>query len=381
MITLSDKCCICHSLNIREIKQYSFFDRVSSDCKKFQKGGNLWVCCDCSFVFSKVDEKFLKDISHIYNNYDVYYQGGGSEQIVFSNKLQSHFTRSDIICKNLYDLSILSENGISLDIGCGNGAFLKNFNKYFNKWNLYGLELDNKYEHDLNLIPNFIKLFTHDMLNLEGIYDFISLNHTLEHLLDPVTLLKSISKNIKENGFLFIQVPDSEINPYDLIIADHVSHFSKLTLANMLNVAGYEIISINNDWINKEICCLCFFKGNTSKINYKFSNLYVYESLKYLLLVKNRAKYWSDKTSLFGIFGTSISSVWLTTMYGQKIDFYVDEDLNRQGRIFFDKKILSPEEVPSNSVIFMPMIDSVLNSVRNRLINICLGSLIGPNDK
>ena len=381
IIMLSIRCSVCDSLNTNEIFEYNLFIRVTSDCKPFKDGGHLWECSNCSFVFKNIDNKFLSEISNIYTDYDVYYQGGGSEQIVFSEKFQCHLTRSDIICKNLLLMDFLAKNGEFIDVGCGNGKFLKSFNKYFDKWSLYGLEIHDKHKDELRYIQNFKNLLVDDINNIEGVYDLISLNHTLEHLVDPIFSLKILSKNIKKNGFLFIQVPDSELNPYDFLIADHVSHFSKKTLENMLIKAGYEIININNDWITKEICCLCRYNENKVDLDYNISHNFAMNNINYLINIIYKTKYWSEKSELFGLFGTSIASVWLSIMFGEKIIFYVDEDLNRQGRNFFGKKILSPSNVQNGSIIFMPMIDNILNSIRSRLKNICLGKLVGPNDQ
>jgi hypothetical protein len=188
--------------------------------------------------------------------------------------------------------------------------------------------------------------------------------------------------NLKKGGFLFIQVPDSEENPFDLIIADHVSHFSKHTLTSLLIKAGYKIIFIEKNWILKELCCLCIYTGNSDD-NYSFDEnkfSFLNKNINYISNIEKKVNIISHSNDNLGIFGTSIASSWLSTLHSDKINFYLDEDDERCNRLFFNKPVLKPQNAPLDSIVFMPMIYKVTESIKSRVSNICPAQLIGPND-
>jgi len=376
------KCIVCNSKKILIYSNSSIYAQVSSDCKPVNESCVLLECMNCSFVFKKIDKVFISTINKIYSNYDVYYQGGGSEQIVFSEKYKCHMKRSDIISKSLNLMSVLPNNGCLIDIGCGNGSFLRSFGSIFNDWNLYGLELENKHEKEISSIANFKKLFVGRAEKLDGVYDLISLIHTLEHIMSPLSTLINLSKNLKKGGFLFIQVPDSEENPFDLIIADHVSHFSKHTLTSLLTKAGYEIIFIEKNWILKELCCLCIYTG-ISHEDYSFDEnnfSFLNKNINYISNIQKKVDIIAHSNNDFGVFGTSIASSWLSTLYYDKINFYLDEDDERCNRLFFNKPVFKPQNAPLDSIVFMPMISKISESIKCRVANICPAQLLGPND-
>ena len=58
--------------------------------------------------------------------------------------------------------------------------------------------------------------------------------HVLEHIESPFEFLEKLKTHINYDGHLIIAVPDYITNPFDLIIADHASHFSLNTLQNLL---------------------------------------------------------------------------------------------------------------------------------------------------
>ena len=63
-------------------------------------------------------------------------------------------------------------------------------------------------------------------------------------------------RHIEATGLLLIEVPDAELNPFDIVVADHASHFSKTTISAVVRSAGYEVIACGNLVVPKEITLL-----------------------------------------------------------------------------------------------------------------------------
>jgi hypothetical protein len=68
----------------------------------------------------------------------------------------------------------------------------------------------------------------------------------------------------------------------------------------------------------------------------------------------------------FGIFGTSISGMWLFGALRESVSFFVDEDPSRIGREYSGKPILSPLEAPSGATVFVPLVPAVAIKVAER---------------
>jgi hypothetical protein len=69
----------------------------------------------------------------------------------------------------------------------------------------------------------------------------------------------------------------------------------------------------------------------------------------------------------FAIFGTSISGTWLFGALGERVDFFVDEDITRIGASYQGRPIVSPAEASDGSTIFVPLISPITKRVIARL--------------
>ena len=68
-----------------------------------------------------------------------------------------------------------------------------------------------------------------------------------------------------------------------------------------------------------------------------------------------------------GIFGTSISATWLADALGSRVDFFVDEDPNRIGRIHLECPIFAIEQAPIDLPVLMPMRRDIAQAIKQRL--------------
>jgi len=103
---------------------------------------------------------------------------------------------------------VLGKHGIRntssvLDIGCGNGTFLLWLGKAgFN--NLVGID---PYIAEDNALPDGTKLFRRFVFEDNGEYDFITLNHSFEHMQVPAKVLTKLNNLLRNDGLLMISIP------------------------------------------------------------------------------------------------------------------------------------------------------------------------------
>ena len=94
-----------------------------------------------------------------------------------------------------------------LDFGCGKGGFLKNLKNNNISKDLYGLELNQVNNRNIN--SNGIKCVSHTH-ELKTKFDYIFLNHVFEHLTDPINVLKNLIKLLKKDGKIIIEIPHGD---------------------------------------------------------------------------------------------------------------------------------------------------------------------------
>ncbi|MDM8542423.1 sugar nucleotide-binding protein [Desulfococcaceae bacterium HSG9] len=372
-------CHICQSSQVIEVKEYRNFVRVSSDCRSMPKGGKLGVCQSCGCVQKIIDDDFQSECERIYESYSVYYQAEGEEQRSFGEESGLSQFRSERILSELFKDTTLPKQGTLLDIGCGNGNLLRSFSKFYPLWSLSGSELNNKYKSTVMAIPNVKAFHTCDIGTISDQNDMITMLHCLEHIVDPISFLKKVSEKIKQEGLMLIEVPDFKQNPFDLIIADHCSHFDMQYLKLLLRHAGFEILIAADDYVSKELTFLVRKSKNQSFNDKLLQKHASYEkirrSLVWLKKTKMKALSVSEQGNL-GLFGTSIAGAWLASELGHVVTFFVDEDPSRIGKEFMGRKIYHPDDVPKNSYVFLAFPNIIANKIWERMrhckANFCL---------
>lgn len=363
-------CQICDARGLELQDNFAVLPRVTSDCKPWPAGGRLAVCSDCGGVQKLPDALWLDEIRRIYGGYEIYHLSDGAEQVIFSSSGEAS-PRSHLLLDFVAKSIALPTTGKLIDIGCGNGAALAGFSKILPRWELYGNELSDRVLDNLRKIPNFVALYTvDDVTAIPGRYDLVSMIYSLEHMPAPLSTLSAAARLLEDRGKVFIEVPDIETSPFDLLVADHLCHFSVDTLRYLASRASLTATTATTSVLSKEIT----FIGENGLAPLPkpvaaagFGT--VRTTVSWLQSVIDRARALSTERP-FGIFGTSISGMWLYGALGGQIDFFVDEDRSRIGRLYEGKPILAPQDAPVGSTVYIPLTPAVSAKVVARLAGV-----------
>ena len=80
-----------------------------------------------------------------------------------------------------------------------------------------------------------------ETLQSDSLWDIITLHHVLEHLADPISVLRSLSQHLSESGVVIIEVPNVEARyhgPQRLFHLAHLHNFSDTSLLYAGALAG-----------------------------------------------------------------------------------------------------------------------------------------------
>lgn len=147
--------------------------------------------------------------------------------------------------KSRYIFKVKGKTGRLLDIGCGNGEFLRFANRY--GWNVVGVDFD---EHAVNVARSGgldVRTGGIEVIDVNEKFDFISLNHVIEHVYDPVKLIESCYALLNDGGTLWLETPNIESMGYALYKSNwrglepprHIMLFNETSLNKMLLKSGF----------------------------------------------------------------------------------------------------------------------------------------------
>lgn len=360
-------CQVCGADRLELVESYARIPRVTSDCKPWPAGGKMTVCRDCGAVQKLPDTAWLDEVGKIYRDYQIYELSKGAEQVIF-NQVGDAAPRSRTLVDFLLRAISPPATGKLIDIGCGNGAALGTFSPALSQWSLYGSELSASASPTLRALPNFVELFVGDLADIKERFDIVTMIHSLEHMPVPAQSLEQALRLLAAGGTLFVEVPDVETSPFDLIVADHLMHFSRATLRYLASRIGCSARILRNDVLPKEITFVA--QPGASAVQKPAASQgadIARTSVNWLQRVIDAAEGAGDSGRPFGIFGTSISAMWLYGARQGRVAFFVDEDRTRIGQNIDGRPIVAPADIPADAAVFVPLVPAVAEHVIARL--------------
>ena len=363
-------CHVCALPSLEIVDGFEALCRVTSDCKPWSRGGRLSVCRACGCVQKVIDEAWRAEIEKIYQNYSIYYQSDGVEQAVFDGGSGQASLRSDRLLAALAAHVKLPEEGRMIDVGCGTGAMLRAFSRFAPRWTLAGAELNDRTRETVERIPGVEALYVGTTDQIPGNFDIVTMVHMLEHIPEPVQYLTSLKDKLKPAALLVIEVPNYLQNPFDVLVADHSSHFTARTAAELIRRAGYDVIFAATDWVPKELTLVArnastkmeTMPGQAEPDPFAAASA----TVGWLKTTLKAARECSQQEN-FGLFGTSIATTWLFAEIGDGVSFFVDEDPARIGKTFMGRPVYHPSEAPAGSHVFIALSRTLAESVEQRL--------------
>lgn len=204
------------------------------------------ICQNCGLVFTNpvlTDAELSYFYSFYYRNYYVSTEYPNVAYIK-QRKLQE---RANILLDHIKQW--LPSPLRLLDIGAAEGTVLSTVKSHCqqkkeNNFFLKGVEPNGNFaeygkkEYQLDIFEGMISDFL--SVNMTH-FNFVILNHVLEHFKDPSNVLNNVWDLLDRDGYLFIEVPNLEYDSLDLSFFHiaHVFHFTPYTLEQMALKTGF----------------------------------------------------------------------------------------------------------------------------------------------
>ena len=174
-------------------------------------------------------------------SYDHYHRD--TDYTAFSSHFKNIFTTRYRIVSSHHPLP-----GTVLDIGASTGTMLDIFKEHGYK--TWGVEPSTSAAFAKKKGHTIVQSYFEDAKLPLGAFDVIVMNHTLEHVKNPLLVLKKAKTLLRDGGLLLIDVPNigsmraTSMNarwPY-ILPAEHTYHFTPDTLTKLFEKAGISVI-------------------------------------------------------------------------------------------------------------------------------------------
>ena len=277
--------------------------------------------------------------------------------------------------------------GRMLDVGYGQrSAMLRAFSQAMPGWSLVGTELGDKYRVVIETIPGVQQLYTCPPCEVPGQFDVVTMIHVLEHIPQPESCLQQLLAKLTPGGLLIVELPHHVANAFELLIADHCTHFAAESATALLRRAGFDVLQSADDWVPKELT-LVARRPSTSLASTNGESVLesggepphskerIAARLAWLGQLSENARTLAGQREI-GLFGTSIAGTWLFAELEGCPGFFVDEDPHRIGKSWHGRPVYHPREIPAGSTVMIPLPRALAESIARRIarpdIEICL---------
>jgi SAM-dependent methyltransferase len=246
-----------------------------------------------------------------------------------------------------------------LDYGCGKAATMKKISQRVEGIIPHLFDVtDNHRDFWLKFIESDNMSFFNLPDEWNAKFNVITSFYAIEHIPDLEQCMKSIYNMLGDKGTLYFMVPNTYDNIADLIVADHVNHFSRESLECLLTRHRFTNIEIDNSSFTAA------FIVKATKTDIEQTNW-----LPGVTAIKNCkekaiscAIFWNDIISKINTFEQEADSGGKVAIYGAgfygrfivsclnrptTICCFIDQNKHLQGTTVLDIPVLSAEDCPA----------------------------------
>lgn len=335
-------------------------------------------CENCGFCYA--------DVSSKQNQYNLYYQNAN----IYSASARLKENIISQICKVRYEVfeKYVEKNARILDIGCGDGAFLR-YLKERGYSNIYGIDPSGESIRCLeeNGISGEIgNIFGEVPNRLKNKYDVVTCTAVMEHIYELKSALSQMGLYLSQTkGRIFIEAPAVEgFEKYIFPVAnyfnqEHINYFSIVSLDNLFVENGYKRISkkeeayktITENENQKELSLCVLYQRTGEKGNIVQDTISENSIKNYFKIIDAKNNDMHNKIKEIAALHEKIV-VWGTGSYTlqmlkeipeleRHIAYFVDNNELKQGKKIEDIMVYSPQQLLHDDKCSFILICSMMN--------------------
>lgn len=240
---MKKQCPVCESDRLHDIYPSFSGTCITSDMMVLRDASmDNRLCSECGLIFNAGgtrgwSEAFYKE------SYSLMMKSPDAAIQSFSGP--APISQAERTHQILREMTSLPTDGSVLEIGAGKGEFLGHFLEESRDWRAAAFEPSSAFDVLQKKFPT-ARLSRCDYKEFDaeaGSFDLIVALGVLEHVDNPLDMLKWAHQRLKESGLFYIRVPNFAKNPNDLFCADHLSKLTLHSLESLAHAAGFDVVA------------------------------------------------------------------------------------------------------------------------------------------
>lgn len=247
-----------------------------------------------------------------------------------------------------------------LDYGCGKARTLELLKRANPEINPFTFDVSDIYTE---LWSRFVPPSNQSVYTVRddwaGTMDLVLSFFALEHTADPQGFVRDLARLVRPGGGVHVVIPNMYRNISDLVVIDHVQHFSAASLERLFADAGYSNIRIDEETHRAAFIVNASFDPAIPRAlpqsdpDRLVSNMNGARSI---------ARQWADIAERIGafeaahptaksvIYGSGVYGMFIASTLGDlsRVAAFLDMNPFRQGRRLLGIPILAPDSVPTD---------------------------------
>jgi SAM-dependent methyltransferase len=198
------------------------------------------TCAPCGFAWA-VPRPDQAALDGFYDDGAYWHGGVGDNPFLLAHQRVQARVRLGVVAPRVHHLPQVR----ILDVGAGNALIADELPAFFAKGQVSYTFVEPDPGRRADVLARQLPLPVRSVESLaadSGSYEVIFLNHVLEHVADPVLLLRTLGSLLSERGILYVEVPNLD-NQYKDDVFPHVQFFSSKSLRTVAERAGLECLA------------------------------------------------------------------------------------------------------------------------------------------
>ena len=336
---------------------YESQQSLTSLCEIHQQATRVHYCDECGHVQTAE----LHGADRFYDeDYDILSDSEDEDQIYAVDNGRSVF-RTDHQLKTMLSKSVVRQDSRILDFGCAKSSMMRKLSEARPDLDVYLFDITDRYTTFWDRFVSSENYATYSVPdNWIGTFDLVTSFYSLEHVTKPGVILETIAGLLKPNGVFYGIVPNVLTNSADLVVIDHVNHFSSLSLTHLLERIGFVDVCIDAH-SHRGAFVFSARKPRETRVMPSTPGQRSLSSLRETVL--ETAEFWTSAKSRIqtlesqlpatkdiAIYGAGFYGAFIRTSLKQveRVRCHIDQNPHLHGRTMGGVPVLQPDELPED---------------------------------
>ena len=214
-----------------------------------------------------------------------------------------------------------------------------------------------------------------------GLFDLVTSHYVLEHVADPVGALRTLASLLAPGGRVFFSIPDWTQNTGDLLVADHINHFTVASIRRLAREAGLAVDTLDAGALPSAFVVTCRMGEAEPLVDGSVIEASASQARATARALDQACRqldreFEANAGRTTAVYGAGFYGAFLLTRMVGRVSATCCLDSNRHlwGKTLFDVPIVAPDALPANvEVVYVG-----LNPARARAIAASVPALQRP---